>query len=138
MQNNKNKLLFSVLYLSALMSPALARADQAAATGFDILRTPPANAPVDNRVKDQSYRYADGTEYTGIWKAGVPDGEGKLKLPDGSIDLFLGHLVNEFLNLAARFDAEAKLGLLGHFLLHLLRCLHGDAPAWTFVHKPTA
>lgn len=88
MQNNKNKLLFSVLYLSALMSPALARADQAAATGFDILRTPPANAPVDNRVKDQSYRYADGTEYTGIWKAGVPDGEGKLKLPDGS--MFLG------------------------------------------------
>lgn len=77
----KNNLALACL---SLLLSANALATDLKTSVYAVLRTPVSNIPLNSQV----YRYSDGTEYTGDWKNGLPEGDGRLTLPDGS--MFVG------------------------------------------------
>lgn len=80
MPNKKNVLLTACLLSVSLCVASLAGANTSAIP-FDALRQPQQSAP----AATETYRYPNGTEYSGDWKYGVPHGDGKLKLTGGSM-----------------------------------------------------
>ncbi len=76
---DKNKYAIACLFLWFSLPAFGAEPDL-----FSVLRQPVAATPKSTEV----FRYDNGLEYTGDWKNGLPEGDGSLKLPGGS--MFIG------------------------------------------------